>query len=399
MYKTIKEFFLGRKYLVLAVFLLAAIVATLQEYYGGKKTFGNSPAIYTHYNNYLIFKQSFFHLKDGADLYTEYPAEYYDLYKYSPTYAFIFGTFSFLPDGLGLLIWNVLNAMAVFWGLHMLMLNTRQKIFILLFVLVELLTSLQNAQSNGLIAGLMVLAFAFMEKGKFGWACLCIALTAYVKVFGIFAFALCLLYPQRWKMVVYSIVSVMVLGALPLLLIDFQQLISCYQSWWGALQRDFVPNSLSLVGALQVWLGGITISKNAALLVGLICFVIPLLRIKVFNLLRYRLMVLSSILVWVIVFNHKAESPTFIIAMTGIGLWYVSSSLDEKWKMILAIFALVFTSLSTTDIFPDYIQDNYFDVFSVKAMAPVLIYLMMVYEFIFGFKEGKLSAPVKLTPQ
>jgi len=68
MYKTVKDFFLDGKYPVLVLYLLAATIATLQAYYGGEKKFDNTALLYTHYNNYLIFKQSFVHLKEGADL-------------------------------------------------------------------------------------------------------------------------------------------------------------------------------------------------------------------------------------------------------------------------------------------------------------------------------------------
>ncbi|MBS1491285.1 MAG: DUF2029 domain-containing protein [Bacteroidetes bacterium] len=390
MYKTVKDFFLNRKHPVLVLYLLAATIATLQAYYGGEKKFDNTSLLYTHYNNFLIFKQSFFHLKGGIDLYKAYPAEYYDLYKYSPTCAFLFGFFTFIPDGLGLLIWNVLNALAVLLGVRALSLSLKQKNTILLFVLVELLTSLQNAQSNGLIAGLIIGAFALTENKKYVWSCLCIALTAYIKLFGFFAFALGMLYPQRWKMAVFSVGILFVLGLLPLLVTTPSLLTEHYQSWWLALQSDYVPNPLSLVGGLKAWLG-ITVSKNAILFSGLMCFAIPFMRTKLFSSFRYRLMTLSSILVWMIVFNHKAESPTFIIAMAGIALWVVSSALTTANKMMLAVAALTFTSLSTTDLFPNFIQD-YFDTFSVKALAPVLIYGVMLYEFI--FVPERISAPM-----
>src|SRR5580658_9739822 len=43
----------------------------------------------TYYNNYVIFKYSFFHLIDGKNLYGIYPDDHWDLFKYSPTFAFL----------------------------------------------------------------------------------------------------------------------------------------------------------------------------------------------------------------------------------------------------------------------------------------------------------------------
>jgi hypothetical protein len=56
---------------------------------------------YSYYNNYIIFKQSFFHLITRQDLYIHYPQEQYDLFKYPPTFALLFAPFSMLPDFLG----------------------------------------------------------------------------------------------------------------------------------------------------------------------------------------------------------------------------------------------------------------------------------------------------------
>lgn len=382
MYKTLKDFFLNKPWLFLLVYVIAALVATLQEFYGGTKHLEGCEGFYTHYNNYLIFKQSFFHLASASDLYVHYLSEYCDLYKYSPTFALLFGFFAWLPDGLGLFLWNLMNAFALFYGIKMLNLRTREKNIVFLLATVELFTSLQNSQSNALIAGLIILAFALMEKEKFLLACICIALTVYIKLFGLFAFALCLLYRSRWKMIAYSVFSILILAILPLLVIRVDQLKDCYSSWWVLLQNDYVPNYLSLVGVVNAWTGA-TLKQNWILLFGLILFLIPLGKIKLFDQFKFRLLMLSMILLWVVVFNHKVESPTFIIALAGVGLWFTASGLDQSWRNALAIFALIFTSLSTTDIFPNFIQENLFEPWSVKAVPCVIIYFVSFYELVF----------------
>jgi hypothetical protein len=49
------------------------------------------------YNNFIIFKQSFFHLKNNTNLYLEYINEYKDHYYYSPSFALFVIPFSYLP--------------------------------------------------------------------------------------------------------------------------------------------------------------------------------------------------------------------------------------------------------------------------------------------------------------
>ena len=187
--------------------MLLALSATLQSYYGSPTIFNDLE--YTAYNNYLIFKQSFFHLIEGKDLFILYPKEHWDLYKYSPTFSLMMAPLAILPDVVGLFIWNLLNALVLFFGIKKLQLPARFKgiefskisMFIILFVGLELMTSLQNEQSNGLLAGLIILAFVFLEKEKIWLGTLCITLTFYIKIFGIVAFALFLVYPQKGKFI------------------------------------------------------------------------------------------------------------------------------------------------------------------------------------------------------
>src|SRR5207248_1460783 len=109
------------------------------------------------------------------------------------------------------------------------------------------------------------------------------------------------------------------------------------------------------------------LSKNLVLLTGLILFLIPFSRARFFEQFNFRMEFLAMILLWIVVFNHKAESPTFIIAVAGIGVWFISTGMKRRWRNALLIFAMVFTSLSPTDLFPNFIQDNFFDPYSVKA--------------------------------
>ena len=98
---------------ILFLFIILGIAASAQSLLLSSKN--QSERKYTHYNNYVIFKQSFFHLIDHKDLYAPYPDEHWDLYKYSPTFAFFFGIFALLPDSIGVMLWNLLNHLNSTW--------------------------------------------------------------------------------------------------------------------------------------------------------------------------------------------------------------------------------------------------------------------------------------------
>ena len=69
---------------------------------------------YTSYNNFMIFKHSFYHLIGEKDLYELYDKEHFDYFKYSPTFALFMGLIAFLPTFIGLCIWNFLNVFVLF---------------------------------------------------------------------------------------------------------------------------------------------------------------------------------------------------------------------------------------------------------------------------------------------
>jgi hypothetical protein len=126
------------------------------------------------YNNYVIFKQSFVHLIAQEDLYRAWPSEHWDLYKYTPTFALFFGIFGAFPDLWGLIGWNLLNAGVLAAGVTALgALSQREQALGLLFLWPELLISLQNEQSNALIAGCAV----FLSSSLVSWHWRCFPFT------------------------------------------------------------------------------------------------------------------------------------------------------------------------------------------------------------------------------
>lgn len=365
--------------------MLLALSATLQSYYGSPTIFNDLE--YTAYNNYLIFKQSFFHLIEGKDLFILYPKEHWDLYKYSPTFSLMMAPLAILPDVVGLFIWNLLNALVLFFGIKKLQLPARFKgiefskisMFIILFVGLELMTSLQNEQSNGLLAGLIILAFVFLEKEKIWLGTLCITLTFYIKIFGIVAFALFLVYPQKGKFILSSAVWMIVLGLLPAVFVGFDQLIFLYESWGRMLGEDHAASyGYSVMGWLQIWFG-LEVSKNVIVLLGVALFCLPLVKFKRNLNYEFRWRLLVSILIWVVIFNHKAESPTFVIAMSGVGIWYFFSK-KTKVNLALVILAFVFTSLSPTDLFPRFLRESFVIPYVMKAMFCILIWGKVIWE-------------------
>jgi hypothetical protein len=371
--------------LILITFVITAQELLLQP--------GVNPAtgcIDTHYNNYLIFKKSFSHLIENKDLYLEYKNEQMDYYKYSPTFSLMMAPLSILPDAAGLLIWNLVNCLLLFFAIWYLPpRENKGRLIMFAIVFIELITSLQNSQSNGLIAGIILFAFIFLEKKQYLLASLAIVFTFYIKIFGLVSLALFLFYPSKIKSILYILGWTVVLAILPLCIIPFSQLFYLYQSWIDILQYDHsISWGLSLAGWLHTW---ITFSaKNIVLAAGIVMFCLPFLKYRYFSNLQFRLLFLSSILIWMIIFNHKAESPTYVIAITGVATWFASRKI-KTGNVVLLILALLFTELSPTDLFPEYLREHFVLPYNLKVLPCVLIWLKITFDLLF-FRNEELQA-------
>ena len=269
----------------------------------------------THYNNYLIFKTSFRHLVENKDLYIEHLNDHIDYFKYSPSFAALMMPFAFVPDWIGLPCWNILNALVLASALiHLPFIENRVKAPVLALAIIETLTSLQNAQSNALIAGLIIWTFICLERKHISWAALLVALSIYIKIFGVLGFILFLFYPNKWKASVWSLFWMLLIGILPLAFVSVQQLVYLYKSWGNLLSWDVNASvGLSVQGWLTSWFG-LDVPKNLLLGIGALVLLLPLLNYKEWKSPLFRILYMSAVLIWMVIFNHKAESPTFVIA-------------------------------------------------------------------------------------
>ncbi len=363
------------------ILTIITILITAQNLFLGVKTFDGS-AGYTHYNNYKIFKASFFHLIEKKDLYQLYPKEHWDYYKYSPTFALLMAPFAYLPDVFGLFFWNLLNVLVLFYAIwNLSLLCFERRLLVLLIILIELITSIQNSQSNALIAGLIVFAFTFLEKKQVALASLFIVLTVFIKIFGAVAFVLFMFYPEKIKAFMITMGWFLLFLLLPLIVISPAQLNFLYQSWFVLLSQDHSASyGLSVAGWLHSWFGA-DIHKNFITLIGGILLIIPVLQFRHYKDKNFKMLFLSSVLVWMVIFNHKAESPTYIIAMTGVAIWFFSQKAKIE-NVVLLVLAMVLTVLSPTDIFPKSLREDYVYPYTLKALPCILIWVKIIFDLV-----------------
>jgi hypothetical protein len=366
--------------IVFIAYVLISVIAAAQGLLAGPKVYVPGGRPYIDYNNFRIFKFSFYHLIRNRDIYQLFPDDHWDLYKYSPGFALCFGLLSWMPDIIGLLMWNLINSLCLFAGIRLLpALDNSKKSLILLFCLLEMLLSIQNTQSNGLMAGLVVLSFALAERKNYMLSTLCVVFSFYIKIYGALAFVFFLFYPGRLRALAWTLFWMAFFAFIPLTVVSWHQLMFLYNSWFHLLVGDRSASiGLSVMGLLETWCH-LDISKNIVALAGMIAFLLPLIHIRRYKDVCFRLLYLASVLIWMVIFNHKAESPTYIIAMSGIGIWYFSQRPGTLDKVLL-ILSFLLVTMSVSDLVPAPLRNGFIRPYGIKAVMAIVIWLRIVYQ-------------------
>jgi len=296
--------------------------------------------------NFEIFRASSRHLLAGRDLYAEYPAEHTDRFKYSPTFALLFAPLAWMPWPLALFLWSALNALALFVAVERVLPGRRGMLAVGLLLL-EVFRGMQNAQSNALVAALIVLAFAALERHRAWRAALAVALGACVKIFPLAALAFAI--PRRRAVQTGVAAGVLGLGlvVLPLALLSPAALVAQYGSWRGVEASDAQQRWFSVMELVHSVTG--TTWQNWPLqLLGTLALLAPLaIRRDRWDEARFRLSYLCSVLLYVVLFNHQAERASYLIAFTGATIWFVAEAQSRARTMLYALAALTIPVMST----------------------------------------------------
>lgn len=270
-------------------------------------------------NNFLIFRAAFDHVVSGVDLYVHHPREHGDLFKYSPTFALFFAPFRALPYAPALFAWNLLNVGLIYVALR-LALDPAERLAAIQLTGIGLITTLDGTQSNGLIAALIVLAFAALERRRIALAAAAIATGTLIKLFPAAALAFAVPRADRWRFGIVFATVLAALVALPMLVTPGSTLVTQYQSWYAMGSVDALDRGASVMRLMHD-LFGYDGPNWPVQLAGTALLLLPLLRGQWAD-ARHRRMFLASLLVYSVIFNHKAEQPSYIIAVVGVAIWY-----------------------------------------------------------------------------
>ena len=355
---------------IVAIYIVIAIVISVQHTVGRANT-----------NNFIIFRASFWHLLRGQDLYAWYLAEHWDLFKYSPTTALLLAPFAILPFGISLFCWTLLSALALTFSLLSLV-PGRVGVVALLIVLLEAIGSMQMAQSNTLVAALMILSVVALEHQRIAGGATAVIAGASIKLFPLGAGLFGLLTPMRWRHVAWCTLVGMVFLLLPLLVTSPALLQMQYQSWFVLQQHDATKTGMAWLGGVIELALGHAIPHGPVQLFGVATILVAawFARAKWDEPVIRRLM-LASLLIFSVVFNHMAESPSFVIAFAGIGIWWASLP-RERWRDILVVLIVLLGSVGGSDIVPRHIRAEWHDRIQLKAIVTLFGWVAVQYDLV-----------------
>ena len=341
------------------------------------------------HNNFLIFRGVFWHTLQKLSLYDFYPKEYNDHNHYGPIFSLVIAPFAVVPDALGLLGWLVVLALGMYYAVRRLPLEEGRQIFLYWFCAHELLTALQMQQFNIAIAAIIVGSFAAIEKGREVTAAFLIVLGTFVKLYGVVGLAFFFFVKRKPRFILALIGWSVVCFVAPMLISSPEYVLGQYVEWYERLAAKNGENTfalmqnISLLGMIRKISGSAAYSDLWVILPGLALFGLPYLRFSQYRHLAFRYGILSSVLLFVVLFSTGSESSTYIIPFAGIALWHVTSPWKRTgWDVALMVFAFVLSSLSPSDLFPRSLREAYVLPYALKALPPTLIWLRLSYELL-----------------
>jgi hypothetical protein len=342
--------------------------------------------------NFEIFRSASQHLVSGLDLYAVYPEELADRYKYSPTFALLFAPFAWLAWPLALFLWSALNALVLFVAVER-VLPPRAAMLALACLHLEVLRAMQNAQSNALVGGLIILAFVAIERTNAWKPAFAVALGACVKIFPLAALTFAI--PRRiaFRAGAWTVGIGATLLLLPLLVTSPATLVAQYASWRGIESSDALQRWFSVMELVHRWTG-LDLPNWPIQLAGTLALLLPLaVRRDRWDDARFRFLYLCSVLLYVVLFNHQAERASFVIAFAGATMWFAGS---PRTPLRAAVYGIAFVTVplmsTVLPVSPSFRTPT---AMVYRLAVPMLvIWILVQMELLAPAREAPPSVPV-----
>ena len=341
-------------------------------------------------NNYLIFRGVFWHTVNQTSLYGAYSNEYFDVNHYGPLFALVVAPFAVMPVWLGMLFWNVVLSLCLYVAISRSQLKYKQQIFIYWFCAETLLTSLFMQQFNIAIAAIIIASYFLIERERDFWAAFLIVLGTFVKLYGVVGLAFFFFSKHKGRFVLSLLLWAVVLFVAPMLISNADYVIGQYHEWYVTLLEkngenlQSIAQNISLLGMVRRITGNLLYSDLWLIAPALVLFFIPYFRFSQYRNAMFRQTYLASVLLFVVLFSTGSESSSYIIAISGACIWYLSAPWQRnRWDVVFMVLVLMISGFGSSDLYPRCIRHDLIQVYSLKALPCTLVWLKLCYEMMF----------------
>lgn len=341
-------------------------------------------------NNYLIFRGVFWHTVNQTSLYGAYPNEYFDVNHYGPLFALVVAPFAVMPVWLGMLFWNVALSLCLYVAISRSQLKYKQQIFIYWFCAETLLTSLFMQQFNIAIAAIIIASYFLIERERDFWAAFLIVLGTFVKLYGVVGLAFFFFSKHKGRFVFSLLLWAVVLFVAPMLISNADYVIGQYHEWYVTLLEkngenlQSIAQNISLLGMVRRITGNLLYSDLWLIAPALVLFFIPYFRFSQYRNAMFRQTYLASVLLFVVLFSTGSESSSYIIAISGACIWYLSAPWQRnRWDVVFMVMVLMISGFGSSDLYPRCIRHDLIQIYSLKALPCTLVWLKLCYEMMF----------------
>lgn len=338
-------------------------------------------------NNFLIFKQVYWHVVERLPLYIEYPAEYFDLNHYGPTFSLVIAPFAIPPTWLGMLLWLVALTLFLYVAIRHNVFTRYQQVFIYWFCIHELLNGIQMQQFNIAITAIILLSYYFIEKEKDFWAALMIVLGTLVKLYGIVGLAFFLFSRHKGRLVGSLVFWAVVLFVAPMVISSPDYIVGQYHDWFACLVEKNADNmfsqgtNISLLGLVRKISGCAAYSDLWLIIPGVVAFALPYLRLGQYHHEAFRQTLLASVLMFTVLFSTGSENSSYIIAVVGVAIWFTAAPWQRsKWDIALMVYVFIFCTMAHSDLMPRFVREEWMKPYGLKALPVVVVWLKLCFE-------------------
>ncbi|RYZ19106.1 MAG: DUF2029 domain-containing protein, partial [Chitinophagaceae bacterium] len=253
----------------------------------------------------------------------------------------------------------------------------------------ELMNASSWLQINALVCACILLGFSYIHEAKEGRALFFILLATFIKVYGIVGFAFFFFSRRKGAFIGWAALWSVVFFFAPLLLTPLSFLLQCYTDWAAALQVKAAKNvnlgidnlyqDISMMGMIRRIFGFRELKDLWVLGPAALLFLSQYAPLRHWADLRYRLYLLCSVLLFTVIFSSGAESPTYIIALPAICIWYLLQP-KGKWVTAYFVFALFLTTFSYSDLFTPWLRTHVLRPYSLKALPSTITWFVILVQ-------------------